>query len=101
MPQRVCFLRWFGLKPTGIDFAHFGLKSGIACEGTRGVYEPIYRFNSEWVRKKEKDANSKWIWGFFCLRSNLINDDIISALRSGLKTGMDFRGLGPVSRKSR
>ena len=30
---------------------------------------------------------------FFGLRSNLSNDDIISAQRPGLKTGMDFRGL--------
>ena len=30
---------------------------------------------------------------FFCLRSNLSNDDIISAYRPGLKTGLDFRGL--------
>ena len=29
----------------------------------------------------------------FCLRSNLSNDDIISAERPGLKTGMDFMGL--------
>ena len=30
---------------------------------------------------------------FFCLRCNLSNDNIISAWRPGLKTGMDFRGL--------
>ena len=30
---------------------------------------------------------------FFCLRSNLSNDGIISALRPDLKTSMDFRGL--------
>ena len=30
---------------------------------------------------------------FFCLRPNLSNDDIISAWRPVLKTGMDFRGL--------
>ena len=30
---------------------------------------------------------------FFCLRSNLSNDDIISALRPGLKTDIYFRGL--------
>ena len=30
---------------------------------------------------------------FFCLRSNLSNDNIISAQRLGLKTGMDFRVL--------
>ena len=29
----------------------------------------------------------------FYLRSILSNDDIISARRTGLKTGMDFRGL--------
>ena len=31
----------------GIDFAHFGLESGMVFEGTTGVYERIYRFNSE------------------------------------------------------
>ena len=30
---------------------------------------------------------------FLGLRSNLRNDNIVSALRPGLKTGMDFRGL--------
>ena len=35
----------FGLK-TGIDFAHFGLESGMVIEGTTRVYEGIYRFNS-------------------------------------------------------
>ena len=38
---------------------------------------------------------------FFFFHSNLSNNDIISAQRLGLKMGMDFRGLGPVSRKSR
>ena len=32
LPQRVGFLRRFGLK-TGIDFAHFGLESGMVFEG--------------------------------------------------------------------
>ena len=36
---------------------------------------------------------------FVCLRSNLSNDNIISALRPGLKTGMDFRFL--VSKRVR
>ena len=36
----------FGLK-TGIDFAHSGLESGMVFEGTTGVYEGIYRFNSK------------------------------------------------------
>jgi len=32
-PQRVWFLRRFGLK-TGIDFEHFGLKLGMVIRGT-------------------------------------------------------------------
>ena len=48
-------------------FPHLGLESGMVFEGTTGKYERIYRFNSEWVRKKEKFANSKgirWIFLF-------------------------------------
>ena len=45
-PHRVGFLGRFGLK-TGIHFAHFGLESGMVFEGTTGVYERIYRFNSK------------------------------------------------------
>ena len=52
-PQRVWFLRRFGLK-TGTDSAHFGLESGVVFKGTTGVYESTYRFNSKWIRKKEK-----------------------------------------------
>ena len=68
--HRVGFLRCFGLK-TGLHFANFGLESGVVFEGTTGVYERIYCFNSKWVRKKEKYANSKWIWRifFFALKS--------------------------------
>ena len=40
------FLRSFGIK-TGIYFAHFDLESGMVFEGTAGVYERIYRFNSK------------------------------------------------------
>ena len=43
-PRRVRFLRRFGLK-VGIDFAHFGLESGMVFEETTGVYERSYRFN--------------------------------------------------------
>ena len=49
-PHRVGFLRRFGLK-TGIDFAHFGLESGMVFEGTTGVYEHFHRFNSKRERK--------------------------------------------------
>ena len=44
-PHRVGFLRRFGLK-TGIHFAHFGLESSMVSEGTMGLYECLYRFNS-------------------------------------------------------
>ena len=44
--QTVRFLRRFCLK-TGIDFAHFGLESGVVLEDTTRVNEPIYRFNSK------------------------------------------------------
>ena len=45
-PHRVGILRRFGLK-TCVHFAHFGLESGMVFEGTTGVYERIYRFNSK------------------------------------------------------
>ena len=44
-PQRVGFLRRFGLK-ANIDFAHFGLESGIVFKRTTGVYERIYHSSS-------------------------------------------------------
>ena len=68
-PHRVGFLRRFGLK-TGIDFAHFGLESGMVLWGTTGLtglYERLYRFNSrsgKKERKCQKYANSKWIEEF-------------------------------------
>ena len=34
---RIGILGLFGLKP-GIDFAHFGLESGMVFEGTTGAY---------------------------------------------------------------
>ena len=80
-PHRVGVLRRFGLK-TDIHFAHFGLESGMVFEETTGVYERIYRFNSKWVRKKEKYANSKIetnLRNFIRVRSNLSNTNIISA----------------------
>ena len=45
-PHRVGVLRHFGLK-TGIDFAYFGLESGMVFEGLLGVYEFIHYFSSK------------------------------------------------------
>ena len=50
-PQRVGFLGRFGLK-TGIDFAHFGLESGMVYKGTTVVYQRVRRFNCKEIRKK-------------------------------------------------
>ena len=87
-PHWVGLLGLFNLK-TGIHFAHFGL------EGATGKYQRVYRFNSKWVRKKEKvcEFDECRFEESFCLRSNLSNDNVIFALWRGLKTGMDFRGL--------
>ena len=45
-PHLVGFFGRFGLK-TGLDFAHFGLESGMVFGETTRVYERIYRFNSK------------------------------------------------------
>ena len=48
-PKRVGVLSRFGLR-TGIDFAHFGLESGLVYEGTTVltvVYQHVRRFNSK------------------------------------------------------
>ena len=45
-PHRAGLLHRFGLK-TGIHFAHFGLESSVIFEGTAGVCERFYRFNSK------------------------------------------------------
>ena len=50
-----------GHAPKGMILRRFGLESGMVFGETTGVYERIYRFNSKWIRKKEKYANSKWI----------------------------------------
>ena len=40
-PQRIWFLGLFGLK-MGMDFARFGLESGIVFKGTTGACGHIY-----------------------------------------------------------
>ena len=80
-PQRVGFLRSFGLK-TGIDVDHFGLESGMVFKGTTGVYERISCFNSKWVRKNR----NSFLLLFYSKQS-----DYLTA-RPGLRTGMGFRG---------
>ena len=52
-PQRVWFSSRLGLK-TGIDFDHYGLKSGMVFKGTTEAYKRISLFNSKWIVEKEK-----------------------------------------------
>ena len=60
----------------GYRFAHFGLESGMAFQGTTRVYEGIYRLSTP-VREKEKYANWKWILrNLFVCCFNLSNDII-------------------------
>ena len=80
-PQRVGFLRRFGLKTGRYRLCPFWSGIGyMVFEGTTEVYERICRFNSKrlWVRKREKYAHSKWILRiFFCCCSFLSNDDVM------------------------
>ena len=74
----VWFLRRFGLK-TGTDFAYFAdLNSSMVFEE---MHERICRFNSKLMNKKERvicgvEVDFK---KSFCWRSNVSNDNIISA----------------------
>ena len=58
------------------------------------MYERVYRFNCKRVGKKLRNMRIRnGFEEFFCLRFNLSNESITSALRPGLKTGTDFNGL--------
>ena len=69
-------LHYVCAAPSGRVFAPFWSENGYTPilvwnrvwflrELRPGVYERIYRFNSKWVTKKEKYANSEWIWRIF------------------------------------
>ena len=81
--SRICMC-----SPKGKGFCAVGLKKRVKTlpiwvwnrvwfsRELVGVYERIHCFNSKWFRKKEKYANSKWIWrNLFCSCSNLSNDE--------------------------
>ena len=78
-PHRVGFLRRFGLK-TGIHFTHFCLELGLVFEGTvrecMNVF--IVSIPNEYERKRNMRIRNEFE-ELFCLRSNLSNDNIISA----------------------
>ena len=77
-PHRVGFLCRFGLK-TGIPFAHFDLKSGMVLEGTTGRMNVcMVSIPNEKERKRNRRIRNIFE-DLFCLRSDLSNNDIISA----------------------
>ena len=62
-PQRVWFLRRFGLK-MGIDFEHFGLKFGMVIRGN--VFESLETYFSfqqpgRVTGEKEREIDKKYI----------------------------------------
>ena len=64
-PQRVVFLRRFGLK-TGIDFTHFGLESGMVFKGTTGMCESILILGCVFLGKSKSGfPNPKTDFAFF------------------------------------
>ena len=56
-PQRAWFLSRFGLK-RGIDFDHYGLKSGMVFKGTTGAYKRICLFQLQMNRKRKRSVPS-------------------------------------------
>ena len=88
-PHQVGFLRRFSLKTGRYTLCPFW---SVITYGFWGNYGIVWTCNSKWVREKNMPLRNEFE-ELFCLRSNLGNDNIISAWRPGLKTGMDFRGL--------
>ena len=79
-PQRMRFLHCFGPK-TGIDFAYFGLNSGMVFEGIRILKKTYLSFQFQ-KKKKKKRVISEFEIDFkqsFCQPSSLSNDNMISA----------------------
>ena len=78
MPSDCGVFDRFSLQ-TGIHFAHFGMESGIAFEGTtEGMNLFIVSIPNEEERKRNMRIRNGFEH-FFGSRSNLSNDNIISA----------------------
>ena len=72
--RRVCFSA-VSVSKMGIDFAHFGLKSGMVFEETKEVYERIINKKKREICEFEFAKRS--LKNLFSWRSYLTNDDII------------------------
>ena len=57
-PRRVWFLSCFGLK-TGIDFDHYGLKSGMVFKETTRAFKRICLSFQLQINKREKEKTRK------------------------------------------
>ena len=90
----VWLLSRFGLK-TGIDFDHYGRKSGMVYKGTTKAYTRICLFNSKRIVEKEK--NQKYIiraefWGeFYLFLTSALMRSLIT-LQARSENGDGFRG---------
>ena len=99
-PQRVWFLVLFGLKTTVYTLPILVWKR---VWFSRELRQRMSVFVVSIPNEKERNRNMRnWnaFGEIFCFRSNLNNYDIISTQRLGLKTGMDFRGHGWVTKKN-
>ena len=68
----------FGLK-TGINFAHFGVESGMVFGGTHGSVWMYLSFQFQMSKKERNMRIRNGFDKFVCLRSNLSNHNITSA----------------------
>ena len=79
-PQKLWFLRRFDLK-TGMEIAYFGLSSGKVFKGIRECVNVSVVWTTKWIRKRDR-VICEFEMDFkksFCWRSNLTDDNIISA----------------------
>ena len=75
-PQRVQFLRLFGLK-TGVDFLHFGLESGMVFEETTVCMNVfIVSIPNEW--ENDGKYSLRWVLRHLCCWLYNVSNDIIS-----------------------
>ena len=89
-PHRVRCLFW---SENWYTLCPFWSRNGYSFWGNYGSVWTYLSFKFQ-IRNTERKRNTIRIRNefekFFCLRSNLSNENLIYALRPGLKTGMDY-----------
>ena len=76
-PERVWFLRCFGLK-TGIDFAHFGQETVVLRELQERSTHLSFQFRMNQKERVICKFEMDFLKKSFCWPSNLSNDYVIS-----------------------